>query len=457
MLEDLSPILENTFGFHPNKNQLRDIERLIFEIMRRENMTLEKIIEYLKNNHKIDKLSGRNRFFPLKEALIRRRFPITSIKEKIDTKNVFLSKIRMPLQDNWVVKKEFKPLRIFAEDEVKSSYLVENFRKKFPKIEIEIVNYYSTYLKRNKFSVADLKKPLVFIVKEKWDFIKPCPCTKEHLACGYWIFNLGFGCPFDCSYCFLQQYANFPGIILPANIENFFEKFDVFYKKLKHPIRIGTGEFSDSLALDDITEYSKKLIPYFKDKNVFFELKTKSNAIANLLDMEPKANIIISWSLNPQILVEKEELGSASLEERLKAAEKVQKKGYRVAFHFDPIIHFAGWEKLHKELIDELYSRLKPPFSWISLGTLRSNRQLKTMAELRFAQSDIFYGELFIGEDKKLRYPSFLRSEIYKNMVKWIREFDTKSPVYLCMENKKMWDILQKNSSSQIEKYLLEV
>ncbi len=457
MLNTLKNTIETTFSFHPNRNQLRDLERLCFEIIKRENITLEEIIAYLKTELNQKQYCGKDIFFALKRTLISRRFPITSRHEKIDAKKIFLNKTQGLLTDNWQVKSDFTPLKLFVEKEAKDSSLVKNFEKKFPNIEIEELNHASDYLKKNKFSVAQLKKPLVFIVKEKWDFIKMCPCTPNHLGCGYWIFNLGFGCPFDCSYCFLQHYTNFPGIVLPANLDDFFKKSDSFLNNLKKPIRIGTGEFCDSLALDDITEYSLKLIPYFKDKNVFFELKTKSAQISNLLKLTPPPNIIISWSLNPQSIIQSEELGTASLKRRFSAAKTLQQKGYRVAFHFDPIIHSAGWEKQYKALIDELYSGIKPPFAWISLGTLRSNRQLKPIVEQRFPKSDIFYGELFLGQDKKLRYPKFLRFQIYKNMLEWIKGYDLKTPVYLCMEDKETWEQVSSFcSSKEIENYLLK-
>jgi len=439
MFEGLKNTLENTFSFRPSQNQLRVLERLIFEIIKRENISLSKTIDYLKENAPLYKYKGRNRFIALKNTLIEYRFPQTAGQGKIDSKKIFLSKVREPLSNNWQIKNKFEPLKIFVESEVKGSRLLANFQKKFPGVEVQEFDYYSNYLKKNKFVVSELKKPLIFIIKERGDFIKRCPCTKGHLNCGYWIFNLGFGCPFDCSYCFLQQYSNFPGIILPANIEDFFSSFNKFSKNLKKPIRIGTGEFCDSLALDDITEYSKILIPYFKDKNVLFELKTKSNNIANLLPLKPSANIIISWSLSPASIIETEEKGTTTLEERLEAAREIQNAGYSVGFHFDPIIHLKEWKKLYGEAIDKLYSHLLGPFAWISLGTLRSNRQLKTITELRFPQSDIFYGELFLGEDKKLRYPEFIKEEIYQEIVGKIRQFDKKTPIYLCMEDKNTW------------------
>jgi spore photoproduct lyase len=460
MIKNLEQTIKKCFSFSPNRNQLQDIERLVFEILKREDISLQQIIGYLTETANTEKFSGRNKFFAIKDALLKRRFPLTYQNEKIDTRKIFLPKVKSPLPTKWQVKKTFTPLKIFVEKKVKDSPLVNNFRNKFPQVEVEELTSYKDYIKKNKFNIVDFKKPYVFIVQEKWDFIKPCPCSKGHLSCGYWIFNLGFGCPFDCSYCsFLQQYTNSPGIILPANLEDFFDRFDSFSKNLVRPIRIGTGEFCDSLALDSITQYSRQLIPYFSAKNVLFELKTKSSNITNLLMMKPSPNIIISWSLNPEHIVKTEELATASLSERLEAAKLLQEKGYKLGFHFDPIIYSKNWCMLYKEIIDRLYHCLKPPFAWISLGTLRSNRNLKTIAELRFPKSTIFYEELFLGDDKKIRYPRFLRKDIYKNMLAWIRNYDNKTPLYLCMEDRSLWAEFDTNLNStvKIEKCLLNI
>jgi spore photoproduct lyase len=105
-----------------------------------------------------------------------------------------------------------------------------------------------------------------------------------------------------------------------------------------------------------------------------------------------------------------------------------------------------------------IYSYVEPGFAWISLGTLRSNRELKTITERRFPKSDIFYSELLLGEDRKLRYPKFLRAQIYENMVKWLRRHDKKTPIYLCMESKDIWKNIGDFSSSRaVEKYLLNL
>jgi len=439
MLADVQ-IISDKLGFRPNKNQAAEITRLVFEVCRRERLTPEIVLAELAQKKSVQRQNGNQRFNAAKRELIQRRFPLTSSRQKIGPQEVFLAPLPQALPDCRRHDKKFHPEKIFLEKDVENSELARNLRAAFPDTPRETIERCDDYRKRERFQINDLKKSLVFIVKERRDFLKPCPCTKKHIACGYWILNLGFGCPFDCAYCFLQVYANFPGIILPANLDDFFEKFDAFHKKLKKPIRIGTGEFCDSLALDHLTGYTKKLVPYFKDKNVFFELKTKSGEISNLLDMPASPNIVISWSLNPQAIITDQELGTATLLRRLEAAKKIQEKGYSLAFHFDPIIHFDGWEKQYKRLLDSLYAYVKPPLAWISLGTLRCHRGLKTVAEARFPQSDIFYGELLLGQDQKLRYPKSLRKTIYAQMDTWIKHFDKKTPVYLCMEDKECWE-----------------
>lgn len=450
--------IEKHLDLRLNRNQALQIERLVYEIVKVRKLSLPKIITLIKEKLQDKKPQGKDKFHHIKRILINLRYPLASTKINIDTQEVFLDKLKRPKDKTYHPKKEFIPKRIIVEKEVKDSYLTHNIRNYFPKVKIEFVGYSSQFLRNYDLSPYNLKEPLLFVVKERWDFIKKCPCTKNHIGCGYWIFNLGFGCPFDCSYCYLQQYQNFPGIILPSNLDDFFKKFDTFLKKINRPIRIGTGEFCDSLALDHITGYSNKLIDFFSKRPVLFELKTKSSNIENILKSKPSKNIIISWSLNPQKIIDSQEYATASLKERLQSARKIQKKGFKLAFHFDPIIYFDNWQKEYRSLIETLYSSLNPPFAWISLGTLRFARKLKSLMEQRFPESDLAYGELFIGEDKKLRYPEFLRIHLYKNMVEWIRKFDKKTPLYLCMESKHAWEesLITAESSRGVEGRLLK-
>ena len=79
--------------------------------------------------------------------------------------------------------------------------------------------------------------------------------------------------------------------------------------------------------------------------NALLELKTKSNHVEHLLELPHGGKTVISWSVNPQAIITKEELKTSNLDERIKAARISSEAGYKVAFHFDPMIDYPDWEK----------------------------------------------------------------------------------------------------------------
>lgn len=183
---------------------------------------------------------------------------------------------------------------------------------------------------------------------------------------------------------------------------------------------------------------------YLRQKDITFEFKTKSAAIENLLKAKHGSNIVISWSLNPQCIIDENEYFTASLNERLAAAAKCIAAGYRVGFHFDPVIYFYGWQKEYGLLIENLFNKIKPGrVAWISLGTFRFSPDLKQVIERRFPGNKILNEELLLGYDNKLRYTFGLRYDIYKKMIEMLSKYSPKLKLYLCMEEALMWKELK--------------
>ena len=273
--------------------------------------------------------------------------------------------------------------------------------------------------------------------------LKPCPGTSNHICCGYHVINAITNCPMDCSYCVLQGYLNNPLITLYSNWDELFEEIEAFLGGNPQSLfRVGTGELSDSLALDPIFPFSRALIPLFAEsRNGILELKTKSAEVDHLLDLNHKGRTVISWSLNPQRIIEEEERKTATLKERTYAAVRCQERGYLLGFHFDPLIHHDGWEKGYQETIQNLFRQIDPKrIAWISLGGFRYPPQLKAISEERFPGARVFLGELFPGRDAKFRYLKEIRVEMYRSMVRWLKEIDPNLFIYLCMESKEVWE-----------------
>ena len=247
----------------------------------------------------------------------------------------------------------------------------------------------------------------------------------------------------DCSYCYLQNLINFPFVTIYTNIESALNELSSIAKEMKeHKLRVGTGELTDSLSVDDLTLYSTRLINYFKKyPHWTLEFKTKSANIKNFIHSEHGGNIIVSWSLNPQYIIEWEERGTASLRDRIQSARLCRDKKFSVAFHIDPIIHHKEWKKNYSDLIHQITSSFQPQeVSHISLGALRFQPEQRHLMRERFGmQSLITKGEYFKSRDGKLRYDSELRQKMFQFIFKQFKKNHPQWNLFLCMENKENW------------------
>lgn len=277
---------------------------------------------------------------------------------------------------------------------------------------------------------------------QKGAFVKHCPCAPGSVPCGYFNLNLQSGCPFDCSYCILQAYLDDKdqGVFYTnwADLEAELRGFLAANRE----VRIGTGELSDSLAFENVRPGARRLLELFRDfPETVFEFKTKAVTVQALLDVkDPPGNIVVSWSLNPSPLIRGEERRTPSLDRRLQALAAIQAKGYAVGIHFDPLVLFSGWQEHYRELIRALSRVVRPGrVAWWSLGALRFPPELKKHI-FRRRGSQLFWGELIEGRDKKYRYFMPQRLELFAFIKDEIRAGISRHlPLYLCMEGTDTW------------------
>jgi spore photoproduct lyase len=415
-------------------NKSREIFRLINEISKIEKVPFNTILNLLEPiNYKT-----------IKNALLERRYPKTFHKNSLNA--YYLPKYEIDLYKKAnVSQKKFYPKNIYYEKDATDSELFTKTKTLFKNATFKEISCLKDFTKGNSFTLTDYNNRCdnLLLVKVKYDFFKKCPCSQNVVNCGYSIMNLGMGCIYDCSYCFLQGYQNAHGIIIPYNIDDYLvdDKIVASTKGFFNYNRIGSGEFTDSLIFDDITNFSKKIINYFKHKkNIYFEFKTKSTNIHTLLSCGGTENIVIAWSVNAKKMTVENEFKTPLIQERLFAAKKCALAGFSTAFHFDPVIYYDGWKQGYKETIDMIFDIVpNTSIKWISIGTLRMPTIQKTVIENRFPQTDILNGELLLGKDFKLRYDSNLRIEIYKYLAQYIKSKKSKAIIYLCMEDTNIW------------------
>ncbi len=301
----------------------------------------------------------------------------------------------------------------------------------------------------NRFNPPDefiQRKSRLVVRPFQGQFFKRCPGASQKKAlpcCNYYVLNLGSGCPFDCSYCYLQSYLGPSDTTIYSNLDSAIDELQEMADQFGHlPYRIGTGEIIDSLALDPLTLFSRNLISFFKKYPAWtLEFKTKSDRVVQFLDCEHSNNVVVSWSINPPSIVDSEEHGTASLSQRLKAAQKCVQAGFPVAFHIDPMIYTADWKENYSELVQMVTSIFSPSqVSVISLGALRFQPEQKWTMKKRFgAKSIVNQSEMWPSTSGKLRYDQDLRSQMFQFV---IEQFKNQSPdwkIFLCMETPEVW------------------
>jgi len=280
------------------------------------------------------------------------------------------------------------------------------------------------------------------VAVEKGAFLRRCPGTPGMICCNLFVLNLGVGCPYGCSFCFLHNYQNQPGIRVYANFLDAMAEVEEAAEDFEgDELRVTTGEFADSLALEELTGMASELIPPFgRQKKALLELKTKSDQVDSLLGLEHGGQVVVSWSLSPAVVAQREECGAPPLEARLAAAQKAAAAGYLLAFHFDPVFLIADWQQHYVNLVDKIFDRLPGArVRWFSLGGFRYTQSLKNVMEQRDSETPVFLHEFVPCDDGKFRYFAPLRAEMYRILREAIERRAPRTPVYACMESAQIW------------------
>lgn len=309
-------------------------------------------------------------------------------------------------------------------DKIEEYNIIEN-EKEF----VEII-------KSKELSYSEEKKYMFFGIK-KGKFLKEYHLDKKFKGIKeeYYL-SYENNCPLNCLYCYLRDYYNHGAFSFYVNFEDMFKELDQFNKK---GVMISAGIVNDSFIFDKLTGASKRLIEYFKKRDdLNLELRTKTDNIDNLLEIEAAKNIIVSFTFNPDIVIKKYELSTATLEKRVNAAKKLQEKGYKIGLRLDPMIYVEDFDKRYGEMIEYIFENIDHSMvADIGVGALRYRKDLKEKV-LKERQTDLFFNEMIIGIDGKTRYFKKIRLDMYKFVVKKIKEigdFD----IYIGMEAEYIW------------------
>jgi spore photoproduct lyase len=332
-------------------------------------------------------------------------------------------------------------VRVYAEEALRESPCLQELRGRLPGLEPRFV------AGRHEIPPEHLQPATLYLCPPRGRQLARCPgCRKSglpptgHLCCNYWTLDLYIGCRLACAYCILRSYLNFAPVTVhpdPGPAAQALSRLAA--ANPGRPIRVGTGELGDSLELDPLFRLSEHLIRAAAAyPNLHLELKTKTDRVDHLESVLPKGNAVIGFSLNPETVARDLEPGAAPLRHRLAAARRAQAAGFRVAFHFDPVVlqhdSVAETLKLYLPLAASLAEFGPGRIAWVSLGTFRCPASLRE----RLGEAQLAAGRLVPCRDGKFRYLQRERSRLYRALAEELGRA-TGAPVYLCMESAAVW------------------
>lgn len=331
-------------------------------------------------------------------------------------------------------------LQMWEEDDIQSIWSDEKDKKKILK---NIQEHYEKLrqkpkiYKEQKQVHSDHKISFVQIPKETLG-LGSCPvASPKTRCCNLMTLDAVESCGFDCSYCSIQSFYNENKITFDTNFADKLENINLDSSKKYH---IGTGQSSDSLMWGNKNGILEALFKFAsKHPNSILELKTKSDNISYLLENEVPKNILVTWSLNPQVVIDNEEKLTASLEQRVSSARKLADKGVLVGFHFHPIITYDGYLKDYQNIAKTLTQKFTcKEVALVSMGTLTFIKPVLKKLRNRAINSKILQMPL-VEASGKLSYPLEIKEEMFSNLYQAFKPWHEEVYFYMCMEDESLW------------------
>jgi len=271
----------------------------------------------------------------------------------------------------------------------------------------------------------------------------PQPKNTTDVVCPHFLeLKWAYGCPFDCSWCYLKGTFRFR----PNGKEPVIKDYGkiglhtkAFLEEVKTPEILNTGEIADSL-MNETSDgpFSEFIIPFFETQKLHKVLfLTKSPNVKNLLEIEPHNQAIISFSFNAIPVAKKWEKAPPILK-RIEAAKKVYEAGYEVRVRIDPMVPIDGWKESYLQLVDLIFENLNP--ERITLGSLRG---LQSTINGCSDKSWVKYLTESSNWGKKIDFQT--RFNMYSEVIEYLKSKYNCEKVALCKETIEMWNSLKMN------------
>lgn len=318
----------------------------------------------------------------------------------------------------------FKPNCIYYEKEIVDYELGRKLLDKYndiPKVIIDNHNNIEEMRKKENSEFPYMKRNLIIGTRKTHKYVE------NHKVSDYLVPYTSSGCTAMCLYCYLVcNYNKCAYLRLFVNREEMLSKIIKTAEKSEKELTFEIGSNSDLILENTITGNLEWTIKEFSKTNKgYLTFPTKFDMVDSICEIEHNNRIIIRMSVNPEIIIDKIELGTSRLKNRIEAINKLKKAGYKVGILIAPVVLIDNWkneyENLVKYLVDNLSEEVKKDvfFEIIFMTYSYVHRMINNDA---FPNSiNLYNPDLMTGRGKgKYMYKSNIKEEgkeFFKNII----------------------------------------
>lgn len=152
--------------------------------------------------------------------------------------------------------------------------------------------------------------------------------VENHKVSDYLVPYTSSGCTAMCLYCYLVcNYNKCAYLRLFVNREKMLDKIIKTAEKSEKELTFEIGSNSDLILENTITGNLEWTIKEFSKTNKgYLTFPTKFDMVDSICEIEHNNRIIVRISVNPEIIIDKIELGTSRLKNRIEAINKLKKQ-----------------------------------------------------------------------------------------------------------------------------------
>jgi len=321
---------------------------------------------------------------------------------------------------------------IYIENAAQGYELTDMAISKFPDATVIYVDNYKDVFNRTNqdFQLQKESQNLILAVKKDNFIYKGPDICQDFGRKSFYYTSTVLNCMYNCDYCYLQGMYPSANVVIFVNINDFMDNIDRLLEKESPYLTISYD--TDMLAFEGIIPVTAPWLMYAQERpSLELEVRTKSSNYNLISHIRPTENIILAWTMSPDIIVSTHEKHTPSLSSRIKAAESAVRDGWKIRLCFDPLLYIDQWKEHYDSLIDSIFSHI--PAGGIrdaSIGVFRmSTEYLKRIRKRRKDSSLLFYP--YEQKDGIATYPIEKSDEMLQFVYEKLSSYIPKEHIFL--------------------------